>query len=70
MGGLRMKYNLKTDRLSLQEINKENFDFIITLETRVENKQYEMGHIPKSENIIKNCENILKHQKNCRNVVQ
>lgn len=58
-----MKYNLKTDRLSLQEINKENFDFIITLETRVENKQYEMGHIPKSENIIKNCEKYIEASK-------
>ena len=51
-----MKWVLETDRLLLNELTEENFDFILELEERAESSKYEMGGKPPKEKVIESCE--------------
>ncbi|MBU5439129.1 GNAT family N-acetyltransferase [Tissierella sp. MSJ-40] len=55
-----MELTLKTDRLLLHQITEEDFEFLIKLETRPENKKYEMEGIPQKDSIIKRCKGFIE----------
>lgn len=58
-----MELTLKTDRLSLKPITEQDFDFIVKLETRPENKEYEMEGILKRDIIIEGCKEFIEGEK-------
>lgn len=58
-----MGYDLKSERLTLHKMTDQYFDFVVKLETRPENTKYEMGDIPKREDIIEECKEYIEAAK-------
>lgn len=55
---------LKTNRLILREMTENDFEFLLKLETRPENKKYEMEGIQDRDSIIKECQWYLEEVNN------
>ena len=54
-GDYKVEWGLETERLLLQEITEEDFDFIFELEARAESYKYEMGGRTLKDEVIKSC---------------
>jgi len=59
-GDYKVEWGLETERLLLQEITEEDFDFIFELEARAESYKYEMEGKPEKDKVIESCKNYIK----------